>query len=120
MELKQNNTYIFKEKTNIHTPTIMKGKILELTKTSIQVINLDSNITFRNELKDFSWVAIELIPNFDGKLIDLIKKHKIFKPMEFQKYENPVVRKCIGPCFCDGSCGNDVNSIHWKFICNLK
>jgi len=109
MELKENNIYIFTQK-NTSYPTPWKGKILEITKTTIYVKNLDQNTKWRSTLEKFNddLKPIELIYDFNKSIEDAIKNlHK--QPIEFKKFEDykPYISipcKNLGPCFCDGSC----------------
>jgi hypothetical protein len=120
MELKENNTYILKL---ISSETVFKVKILELTKTSIQVENLDNKIIFRLTLENFknSYIILELIHDFNKSIEDAIKKMNK-QPIEFKKFEeNPLsrkihihipIKKCSGPCLCNGDCRKNIS---WGF-----
>lgn len=66
MELKTYNTYIFTgRKSRYQTP--FKGKVVELTRYTILIHNLDADITFRECAKVFSgeWEAVELVKKAD-------------------------------------------------------
>lgn len=118
MELKQNNTYIFTQ-INISYPTPWKGKVLEITETSIYIENLDQNLKHRYSLEKFNndLKAIELIHDFHKSIVDAIKEiHK--QPIEFKKFEEykpypPKPCRTIGPCFCDGSCYKTPSTTGW-------
>lgn len=87
MELKEKNTYIFTQK-NTSYPTPFKGKILELTKTTIYIENLDLNTKWRSTLEKFNndLKPIELICDFYEDIENAIKEmHK--QPIEFKKFE---------------------------------
>jgi hypothetical protein len=104
MELKEKNIYIFTQKNTNH-PTPWKGEILEITKTSIYIKNLDQNLKHRYTLEKFNndLKPIELIHNFHENIEFIIKKINK-QPVEFKKFEavpfdHYIPKKCIGPCF---------------------
>lgn len=104
MELKQYNTYIFRCKD--YPNSVMKGKVLEKTSTTIQIENLDNGIIFRNELSKFRWEPIELIDDFNKRIEDtfqkLIKSPLVYNEMDI--HQKLIRKRCLGSCFCDGSC----------------
>ena len=122
MELKQNNIYIFTQR-NTSFPTPFKGKILELTKTTIYIENLDLNTEWRETLEKFNndFKPIELIYDFNKRFEDAIKEMNK-QPSEFIKFEeNPLsrkihihipIKKCSGPCLCNGDCRKNIS---WGF-----
>jgi hypothetical protein len=92
MELKQNNIYIFTEKRTSF-PKPFKGKIIELTKTTIYIENLDSNIKYRKTLELFNkdLEPIELIYNSNEYIKNNNPSSTLLTLIEFQ-YNN-VIKK---------------------------
>jgi len=83
MKLKQNSTYIFKQKHTSY-PTVFKGKVLELTNTTIYLKDLDSDIKYREILSTFNnkWEIIE-----DFQDLEIIGKY-FYLLDEFQYSKN--------------------------------
>lgn len=85
MELKQNNTYIFEWQRAFDFPPF-KGRVEEMTETSVIIENLDTDQIKRYGKKDFNsnWKAVELVEDFYEKFKEAIKE--MYKqPVEFIK-----------------------------------
>lgn len=94
MELICKNIYIFTQR-NTNYPTPFKGKILELTKTTIYIENLDLDTRWRSTLEKFNndLKPIELIHDFYEDIENTIR-NMTKQPLEFKKFKpNPFTDK---------------------------
>lgn len=86
MELKQGNTYIFEPKGASHARPF-KGKVIEITKNTIQIEDLDDDYTARIMRKLFNeeWEATENVTDF-SKLVETIKHFTRSTTSEYGRY----------------------------------
>ncbi len=75
MELQIANTYIFRGKKAKNKHKVFKGKVIELTDSTIKINNLDYGKEIRNIKERFNenWEAIELTEKGTNKLVERIK-----------------------------------------------
>ena len=109
MEIKQQNTYIFKyQKAGHRSP--FKGLVKEITQTTYLIENLDSGAEFRTDIESFNsdYKAVELIQDWNKTIENLVKDINTspFQPQvdpvyPYQDFTHPCWNKS---CYCDGSC----------------
>lgn len=77
MELKQGGIYILKDRSGLWSK-IIKVKVLELTKTSVQYENIDSGNIYRDELFRFKcdFGIIEELPVKGVNIQDVVQATK--------------------------------------------
>lgn len=75
IKIEEGKTYIFKGRKAINSKSYYKFKIVEETKTTYLIENLDKNGIFRNGIDDFiyDYKPIEVIGNRNINTKDLIK-----------------------------------------------
>lgn len=115
MKLEKHNIYIF-ECIN-HDGNPFKGKVEEVTEKTIQVTNLDTSITFRKTIKEFSkmYKATELIKNYKEYLKKVMKEWLESKPKHsFQDFTTCCSNLGCNRSYCNGNC-RETNPYEFDF-----